>query len=106
MVQGHVLLPPDISSTQVITKSRLKDDGHTGIFQTVMLGRHVSHEVKDLNFREMQENPHNTERHWKDEERNDKGMPTVHKNHLPDRRDQPSRWDEGRKPIDSQLVKE
>ncbi|KAI5221874.1 hypothetical protein MUG91_G247n34 [Manis pentadactyla] len=97
------LVSLDITSTHMIKNLQPKEVDNTGISQTVRLGRHVGHEVEDLNFTEIQENPHDIECHWKDEERNHKGMPIIHKNHLPVRRDQRSRWEEGKKPVDSQL---
>ncbi|KAI5930076.1 Zinc finger protein 836 [Manis javanica] len=98
------LVSLDISSTHVIRNLQPKEDGNTGIFQTARLGRHVGHGVKDLYFTAMQENPHDIECHWEDEERNHKGMPIIHKNNLPIRRDQRSRWDEGKTPIDNPLA--
>ncbi|XP_057352667.1 zinc finger protein 836-like [Manis pentadactyla] len=74
-----------ISSTHVIKNLQPKENGNKGISQTVMLGRHISHEIKDLYVSEIQENP-DIECHWKDDERIYKG---IHKNHLPLRRDQP-----------------
>lgn len=62
-----------------------KENGNKGISQTVMLGRHISHEIKDLYVSEIQKNP-DIKCHWKDDERIYKG---IHKNHLPLRRDQP-----------------
>ncbi|KAK2489757.1 hypothetical protein MC885_020156 [Smutsia gigantea] len=94
----------NISSSHVIRNVQPQNDGNTRIFQTLMLGRHVSHEVKDLHFREMQENPHDIECLCKDDKTNHKGMPTIHKNHLRDRRDQPSRKDERTKPVDNWLA--
>ncbi|KAI5221877.1 hypothetical protein MUG91_G247n37 [Manis pentadactyla] len=55
----------DTCSSHVNKKLQPKEDSNTGIFQTVMLERHISHEVKDLNFREIEENPHDIECHWK-----------------------------------------
>eukprot|EP00069_Balaena_mysticetus_P010634 bmy_20740T0 len=96
---------PDISPTHVIKKLQPKENTNsTDIFQTVILGRHESHEVKDFYLREIRENMHHFECQWRGDERNYKGMPVTHNENLTDRKDQHGRSDAGNKPIENKLA--
>ncbi|XP_058386134.1 zinc finger protein 836-like [Diceros bicornis minor] len=98
------LLFLDFSPTHVIKKLQTKKNSNTAeVFQTAMLERRESHEIKDFYFGEIQKNMHDFECQWRTYERNYKGVPLTHKNNLTGRRDQHGRRDAGNMPIENRL---
>ncbi|XP_075855063.1 zinc finger protein 836-like isoform X1 [Microcebus murinus] len=80
-----------------------KESNSTGeIFQSLMLERHESHDIKDFHFREIQENMHDFDYQWLDEKYY-RGVPIIQKNSITGRRDQHNRRDAGNRPVENQL---
>ncbi|KAF5917055.1 hypothetical protein HPG69_013979 [Diceros bicornis minor] len=94
----------DVSPTRVIKKLQPKENSSTGeVFQTLMLGRHESQEIKDFYFREIQKNMHEFECQWRNDERSYQRVPVTCKKNLTNRRDQHGRKDAGNKLFENRL---
>lgn len=66
-----------------------KEDINKGeLFRILMLGRHKRNDIKDFDFREVQQNMHEFESHCGYDETNYKGVITTYNKNLTSRRDQ------------------
>ncbi|XP_020724810.2 zinc finger protein 415-like [Odocoileus virginianus] len=74
---------------QPITTQSRHDTGE--VFQTAILGRPKTHEIKHFYFREIQEDMYDFECHCRSGGRNNKGMPITHGGNLTDDRGQQCR---------------
>ncbi|XP_068384078.1 zinc finger protein 836-like [Eschrichtius robustus] len=98
------LLSLDLSPIHVIKQLQPKMSSNIGeVFQTVMLGRPESHEIKHFYLREMHENIYDFESQQRGDERNYKEMPITHNKNLTDGRHCHCRRDAGIKPIGNRL---
>ena len=92
----------DISPIHIIKKLQPKENTNsTDTFQTVILGRHESHGVKDFYLREIRGSMLEFECQWRDDERNYKGMLVTHDEKFTDRKDQCGRSNAGNKPTEN-----
>lgn len=81
-----------------------KTDSDTGeVFQTAILGRPKSHEIKHFYLRELQEDMYDVECHWRSGGRNNKGTHITHDGNLTDGRGQQCRKDVEIKPFVNRL---
>ena len=88
----------------VVNQLQPKADSDTGeVFQTVILGRPQSHEIKHLYLRELQEDMYDFEYHWRSGGRNNKGTRITHDRNLTDGRGQQCRKDVEIKPFVNRL---
>lgn len=79
----------DIYLIHVVNQLQPKADSDIGeVFQTAILGRPKSHEIKHFYLRELQEDMYDFECRWRSGGRNNKGMPITHDGNLTDGRGQ------------------
>ena len=94
----------DIYLIHVVNQLQPKAESDTGeVFQTAILGRPKSHEIKHFYLREIQADMYNFECHWRSGGRNNKGMPITHDGNLTDGRGQQWRKDVEIKPFVNRL---
>ncbi|XP_064345865.1 zinc finger protein 160-like isoform X1 [Camelus dromedarius] len=92
----------DLPPVRVVKHLQPKANSNTGeVFQTTMLRRPESHEIKRFHLRKIEENKYECQ--WRDGERNDKGVPVTHEEHLTGGRRRPDRRDAGVKPVGNRL---
>lgn len=86
----------------MIKKLQVKSNTDIGeVFQTVVLGRHGSCEIKHFY---LQENMYDFGCQWRDDERNCKNMPASHNKDVINGRSQYVERDAGKKPIGNRLA--
>lgn len=79
----------DIYLIHVVNQLQPKADSDIGeVFQTAILGRPKSHEIKHFYLRELQEDMYDFECRWRSGGRNNKGTPITHDGILTDGRGQ------------------
>ncbi|XP_064437845.1 zinc finger protein 677-like isoform X4 [Mirounga angustirostris] len=83
------LVSLDISVRSMIKELSPKEDiNKEELFQTLMLERHKRNDIKDLGFREVQQNMHEFESQYTYDETNYKGVTAAHNQNFTGRRDQ------------------